>query len=1313
MSSSPAGGSRFADYFVIAGLDLASGLEPDQLSGDNLHCLPLDRPYKSKVLAHFPENVPWNPFDKDAVGMLCLPKGLTFRTLKQKRQPSFHTFIITREDGSRTYGSAYLFYEEVVNQQICAAMKTLHSMHLAELSNDQSRTLYSHLGSVYDPSTPRPQRKQHLQNPDNLYDMEKDHLFVTKCICLLTPLPFVAACKKYLTLLHMAIASREPPTLPLESYVYNVLYEVPLMPPGRSLRFHCLDREIVCQRPGINELPLFDFPLKEMFELLGVENVLLVFTSILVENQILLYSNDYQRLMLVAEGMTTLMFPFMWQHVYVPILPASLIHFLDAPVPFIMGLHRGNENRSQLQLPGEANMCFVDIDAGTVDAPEDLPQFPQRQELTEEIKSILAQFGVMDRKEKDAKEKERRERRRAASRSRSRSHSKTRQGKGSFENDSGMSSNDESVSSPLMAANIPGKYNSLEKNDTLAKIMAIARRTGVLGDTEDIHDVLSDRRKKKDKKKPEDEIESEDNHLKDLKFNNAVREVFLNRFLHIFSSYEAFIILPSQELGPEEWLTNRESMQNYDKAAFLSDQPDTFLPFLCRFIETQMFTTLIDNKILAIWEDCDYNLRVYEARLKLLKEKYGEARTPTCCDASVYQETEAIIEKRGIHIDHSSPIPHSLDDVQPRPHHCGYFPDLDAVALNKQPIVQSKPKKDSAKWRRKDRYLQHSEHLQLNSDQREKYIQEARAKMVRQPRLSELAQTGMMATNWKFVETLLKEAKGKTKRMLVEKMGQEAVDLGHGDQVTLTGVEENTLIASLCDLLERIWSHGLQTKQGKSALWSHLLNFQEIEECNDNSKPIDPNFLTPDISTLALDGDGSRSGTPEATPPGTPKKHKRKNSRGPELPTLIPLRESVTFDMKNILKMKDIKTDVGYARAWVRLALEKKLLSRHLKELLSDTDLLRSSYKRYAFLRCEDEREQFLCHLLSLNAVDYFCFTNTFTSTIIPYRVLIFPSRKFQGYATSANPYICLAGNLGDTGVVQVARHTLEILVEHKNLGMLTTLRIGHDNSGITPKWMIEHVLVRNDITGHTYKFPCGRWLGKGIDDGSIERLLVGELVPLTTDGEDLCYACSTPPRTRSPILPRKAPETKVRLPEIQQMLGESVNNLVKHYYKPEKERGSLTYLLCGEGGLVECLDNVFQYGYKSARLFRNRLYAWDYIEKCQAYFASALKEDVKVSQMKRAAYMSYCNVVARINEASQSVGKDGKFQLFVCVGLRDHVLERWLPVMAEAPVTASMYEENSFMREPTLLNFVVHLIHSLRDFTITLEASLVKGLDV
>jgi hypothetical protein len=44
----------------------------------------------------------------------------------------------------------------------------------------------------------------------------------------------------------------------------------------------------------------------------------------------------------------------------------------------------------------------------------------------------------------------------------------------------------------------------------------------------------------------------------------------------------------------------------------------------------------------------------------------------------------------------------------------------------------------------------------------------------------------------------------------VLKMGQEAKDLGHND---VKGVEENSLIASLCDLLDRIWGHGLNIRK--------------------------------------------------------------------------------------------------------------------------------------------------------------------------------------------------------------------------------------------------------------------------------------------------------------------------------------------------------------------------------------------------------------------------------------------------------------------------------------------------------------------
>lgn len=39
-------------------------------SGENFEQSPLRRTFKSKVLSHYPDNVEWNPFDQDAVGMV-------------------------------------------------------------------------------------------------------------------------------------------------------------------------------------------------------------------------------------------------------------------------------------------------------------------------------------------------------------------------------------------------------------------------------------------------------------------------------------------------------------------------------------------------------------------------------------------------------------------------------------------------------------------------------------------------------------------------------------------------------------------------------------------------------------------------------------------------------------------------------------------------------------------------------------------------------------------------------------------------------------------------------------------------------------------------------------------------------------------------------------------------------------------------------------------------------------------------------------------------------------------------------------------
>lgn len=86
--------------------------------------------------------------------------------------------------------------------------------------------------------------------------------------------------------------------------------------------------------------------------------------------------------------------------------------------------------------------------------------------------------------------------------------------------------------------------------------------------------------------------------------------------------------------------------------------------------------------------------------------------------------------------------------------------------------------------------------------------------------------------------------------MLLEKMGSEAIALGLSGEVTVVGVEENTMIASLCDLLEKVWSHGITNKQGKSALWSHLQSYLESHETNSTPNKNESMYLAPGMQII-------------------------------------------------------------------------------------------------------------------------------------------------------------------------------------------------------------------------------------------------------------------------------------------------------------------------------------------------------------------------------------------------------------------------------------------------------------------------------
>jgi hypothetical protein len=298
-------------------------------------------------------------------------------------------------------------------------------------------------------------------------------------------------------------------------------------------------------------------------------------------------------------------------------------------------------------------MCFVDIDNKVVEMPEDLPVFPNIRELREEVTDVFVKYLVPDTNTSLDSENN------AVAADLPVDYN-TKYYRDSLKRHNKNNGNEpENVASSREGrrSSIPqNRYEILKQSEAMQKVTAIAKKTGVISSLEDVHDELSgdDGNANEPKMGNANEQNNQNNNnmektcLAGMIFNNAMREVFLNRLVYMFISYESFVIQPSQDM--EAWLTNRDSMQNFDKAAFLSDQPDTYLPFLCPFLETQMFTSYIDSKIMSQWEDPEPSLRLFEARMKAIKEQNGELRTHQYCRCTNIRDSGKLLPLRSLYI---------------------------------------------------------------------------------------------------------------------------------------------------------------------------------------------------------------------------------------------------------------------------------------------------------------------------------------------------------------------------------------------------------------------------------------------------------------------------------------------------------------------------------------------------------------------------------------------------------------------------------------------------------------------------------------
>ncbi|XP_031250200.1 uncharacterized protein LOC116108064 isoform X1 [Pistacia vera] len=121
---------------------------------------------------------------------------------------------------------------------------------------------------------------------------------------------------------------------------------------------------------------------------LSIESVLALVAGVLLEKQVVVVCPNLGILSAVVLSLGPMIRPFQWQSLLLPVLPGKMLEFLDAPVPFIIGIQK---KPADLKIK-TSNLVLVNVLRDQVKMCH-LPSLPRQRELVSELRPIHARLS--------------------------------------------------------------------------------------------------------------------------------------------------------------------------------------------------------------------------------------------------------------------------------------------------------------------------------------------------------------------------------------------------------------------------------------------------------------------------------------------------------------------------------------------------------------------------------------------------------------------------------------------------------------------------------------------------------------------------------------------------------------------------------------------------------------------------------------------------------------------------------------------------------------------------------------------------------
>ena len=211
------------------------------------------------------------------------------------------------------------------------------------------------------------------------------------CVCLVSRAPCLDAWMEALWHMFEAYVKRANGHLPALSTIVDGLVERLTWRAERSVLFPVGGALVAVPPHGaacsVNREAFVDG--KELlFRCLTVQTIIQCVMLIACERRLLLRSQNVSLVVKCAETLRSLAHPLVWRHVYVPCVSTSMVDYVAAPMPYIMGIS-ADIVVNERNLDGVA---VLDLDQGTLHDGDDrvlMPPADMLHSLTQRLREVL------------------------------------------------------------------------------------------------------------------------------------------------------------------------------------------------------------------------------------------------------------------------------------------------------------------------------------------------------------------------------------------------------------------------------------------------------------------------------------------------------------------------------------------------------------------------------------------------------------------------------------------------------------------------------------------------------------------------------------------------------------------------------------------------------------------------------------------------------------------------------------------------------------------------------------------------------------